>query len=61
MKSYLWQVFPISIHAPLTGCDPSVHLIVGFVVISIHAPLTGCDVYGLGLYEVGKPFQSTHP
>ena len=34
----------ISIHAPLTGCDPSKedshHLI---FIISIHAPLTGCD------------------
>ena len=35
---------PISIHAPLTGCDLSRVGIDYRIDISIHAPLTGCDV-----------------
>ena len=33
----------ISIHAPLTGCDFNLLLILLLLRISIHAPLTGCD------------------
>ena len=36
-------VIPISIHAPLTGCDDFESVEQYKTFISIHAPLTGCD------------------
>ena len=38
------ESFSISIHAPLTGCDPMIMCLFEDIKISIHAPLTGCDV-----------------
>ena len=34
---------PISIHAPLAGCDRLFIILLDFKLISIHAPLAGCD------------------
>ena len=42
------QVFQISIHAPLAGCDYRVRNFPFAPRISIHAPLAGCD-FGLKL------------
>ena len=54
------QVFQISIHAPLAGCDYRVRNFPFAPRISIHAPLAGCDS---SLYLLFQPrrFQSTHP
>ena len=43
MTTDLLTVLSISIHAPLTGCDPTFKPITYRKTISIHAPLTGCD------------------
>ena len=53
--------FPISIHAPLTGCDSAEFPPVGPDGISIHAPLTGCDFAASFSAFVLFLFQSTHP
>ena len=50
----------ISIHAPLTRCDPLCCGPVGHVVISIHAPLTRCDWNPWQAVPVTTTFQSTH-
>ena len=52
----------ISIHAPLTGCDPfTMFEPMLSILISIHAPLTGCDRVKLGALNGYTEFQSTHP
>ena len=35
---------PISIHAPLAGCDSWEDIMERMGYISIHAPLAGCDI-----------------
>ena len=55
------QQNPISIHAPLAGCDFDTCFWIGRFWISIHAPLAGCDKQ-CALVTIGKEiFQSTHP
>ena len=41
------DAIPISIHAPLAGCDPVDAASSSVLPISIHAPLAGCDLAGL--------------
>ena len=52
----------ISIHAPLTGCDPmDCWSFPPSIKISIHAPLTGCDLTNSFSNNTESIFQSTHP
>ena len=37
------RLFPVSIHAPLAGCDKALADHQMELVVSIHAPLAGCD------------------
>ena len=59
LKSFLDT--SISIHAPLTGCDPDCSSIIPVISISIHAPLTGCDSAKCYHVFYDSKFQSTHP
>ena len=52
---------PISIHAPLTGCDRGLSYSSEVTLISIHAPLTGCDTSNSTSSTESTAFQSTHP
>ena len=53
---------PISIHAPLAGCDlVSAAVDLGGDAISIHAPLAGCDRTPASMSRPTTRFQSTHP
>ena len=45
---------PISIHAPLAGCDLGLGGLVRHGFISIHAPLAGCDVRSIRCLEDGE-------
>ena len=55
-------LMPISIHAPLAGCDKKCgEGIIPRRVISIHAPLAGCDNTRLPVRARPRSFQSTHP
>ena len=52
----------ISIHAPLTGCDPDTHSeATTSVTISIHAPLTGCDANAYGRHLATYDFNPRTP
>ena len=56
------RVYIISIHAPLTGCDNEVYLLVKpDMLISIHAPLTGCDFRQRPLYLLDIYFNPRTP
>ena len=52
---------PISIHAPLAGCDTTAENRGIFGSISIHAPLAGCDHDHHHRQQLIQRFQSTHP
>ena len=52
---------PISIHAPLAGCDSPGAFHAQPNNISIHAPLAGCDAGKQTMYGSWLTFQSTHP
>ena len=52
---------PISIHAPLAGCDLDKLREFYHLCISIHAPLAGCDFPIRGVVNFATIFQSTHP
>ena len=53
---------PISIHAPLAGCDDTIKNIDKIMkLISIHAPLAGCDQASGRRPSPKTLFQSTHP
>ncbi len=57
-----YRIIPISIHAPLAGCDKvSRAYWMQAQVISIHAPLAGCDPRAEVEKLVQSGFQSTHP
>ena len=51
---------PISIHAPLAGCDFTIRNLSQTEDISIHAPLAGCDFF-VRKEHFMSIFQSTHP
>ena len=53
--------YPISIHAPLAGCDRIRRCTVTGRTISIHAPLAGCDAATGDFPRRRCAFQSTHP
>ena len=55
------QLFKISIHAPLAGCDGKRILDMSISKISIHAPLAGCDKRKHDQHIIRFQFQSTHP
>ena len=52
---------PISIHAPLAGCDLFASPFGVTSSISIHAPLAGCDTTKDTDSATNEQFQSTHP
>ena len=52
---------PISIHAPLAGCDRTLLVTQMMIDISIHAPLAGCDDTRKKRRGDLPIFQSTHP
>ena len=52
---------PISIHAPLAGCDLFASPFGVTSSISIHAPLAGCDAVFRHFVVYSWGFQSTHP
>ena len=54
-------VYPISIHAPLTGSDAKLHSSQACKLISIHAPLTGSDKNWTFSTKASRRFQSTLP
>ena len=43
MRWLISSICPISIHAPLAGCDKMIGILYWTLEISIHAPLAGCD------------------
>ena len=53
---------PISIHAPIVGCDQDRNYYkFAHDLISIHAPIVGCDEKSLKAFKTIAKFQSTHP
>ena len=57
MAAYL----PISIHAPLAGCDERLSNIFDQIKISIHAPLAGCDSWRLCAQHSDRYFNPRTP
>ena len=52
---------PISIHAPLAGCDLFPQKLPNLFPISIHAPLAGCDIWIAGCFPRSSDFNPRTP